>query len=167
MRLVMEHLYAMGHRSLAMIAGFSADNSDPRLPLFRSECERLGMRTARVITSDWRIDGGKTAMNELLAGPRDFSGVVAANDNMAVGALQACRERGVRVPEDLSLTGWDNVALSTVAYPPITTVHFPRHEAGIAAFELLVDLLEEGVPRSLELLPELIVRGSTGSGTGL
>ena len=80
---------------------------------------------------------------------------------MAVGAMREVRARGLRIPEDVSVTGFDNVTLSQYAVPPLTTVHIPREDIGRTIVECLT---HADVPRDHEFViePELIVRGSTG-----
>jgi DNA-binding LacI/PurR family transcriptional regulator len=163
MRLVLEHLRGLGHRSVALLHGPTEPGFDWRLRWYRTECRRLGLEGAgRVVEGDWRIEGGRRAMLAILDRWPELTAVVGGNDAMALGALQACRERGVRVPHELSLTGWDNQVLAQVAEPALTTVNFPRNEAGAASFRLLFDLVERGFHGSVIIPPELIVRQSTG-----
>jgi DNA-binding LacI/PurR family transcriptional regulator len=159
-RLAMDHLYSLGHRRFAMIRGA---REEFRSRAYRDHCATLAVAGAdRVAAGDWSLEGGYRAMLALLDGPRDFTAVVAANDLMALGALQACRERKVAIPEDLSLTGYDDITMAAVAWPPLTTVHFPRFDAGRIAVELVLQAIEGAEPRGEVLPPRLVVRGSTG-----
>jgi DNA-binding LacI/PurR family transcriptional regulator len=164
-RLAMDHLHALGHRHFAMIRG---GREEFRSRAYREHCEALGATGAeRVAAGDWSLEGGHSAMLALLDGGRAFTAVVAANDLMALGALQACRERSIRIPEELSLVGYDDITMATVAWPPLTTVHFPRFQAGRIAVALLLEAIAGQAPRGELLPPRLVVRGSTGPAAAL
>jgi len=162
-RMAMDHLYALGHRRFAMIRG---GREEFRSQSYRDHCATLGIQGAqRVVPGAWTLEGGYRAMLTLLEGGRDFTTVVAGNDLMALGALQACRERSIRIPEELSLVGYDDVAMASVAWPPLTTIHFPRLEAGKIAVDLLLEAIAGQPPRGVLLPPRLVVRGSTAPAT--
>jgi LacI family transcriptional regulator len=107
---------------------------------------------------------GYRAACELLDLPARPSALVAFNDKMAVGALQAAAERGLRVPEDLSIAGFDDIDVSRATRPALTTVRQPLGEMGRMAVTLLMRMLNEHELDALhvELATELVVRGSTG-----
>jgi DNA-binding LacI/PurR family transcriptional regulator len=109
------------------------------------------------------LDGGRLATRSLLASGETPSAIVCVNDIMAVGALRELRERGLRVPEDVSVTGFDNVKLSEFCYPALTTVHIPRERIGKLVCESLL-AKSDGNPSDHEMVidPEFVLRDSTG-----
>jgi LacI family transcriptional regulator len=115
------------------------------------------------IESDFEIEGGQRAAAELLDAASPPTAIFAFNDNLAVGAMQAARERGLRLPEDLSIVGFDDAGLAPFVTPPMTTVRQPLAEMGRIAVSLLSRLIERRTVEALrvELATQLIVRGST------
>lgn len=107
---------------------------------------------------------GHEAGLDILSGPDRPDGVVCANDELALGVLSAARALGVDVPNDVAVTGWDDIALSEHAHPPLTTVHQPSRELGARTARLLVDLMNGTTSneRSIELLTTPIYRRSCG-----
>jgi LacI family transcriptional regulator len=110
-------------------------------------------------------DNGHRAAAELLGLPDPPTALIGFNDKMAVGALRAAREHGLRVPEDLSIAGFDDIELSQATCPPLTTVRQPLAEMGRMAVTLLARLLDRHRLEALhiELATELVPRGSTGT----
>jgi DNA-binding LacI/PurR family transcriptional regulator len=108
------------------------------------------------------LEGGRRATRALLAAHPGLTAVVCVNDFMAAGALREIRERGLRVPQDISVTGFDNIRLAQFCYPALTSVHIPREQIG----QIICDALLAGdiAVREQERLidPELVVRESTG-----
>lgn len=166
-RSVSAHLVALGHRRIAVIGGPSdwlASRS--RLAGHTSALADAGVlpdpELLRSIepTADWGYD----AACELLDLPNRPTALVAFNDKAAVGALRAAYERGLRVPEDLSITGFDDIDLSRSTVPRLTTVRQPLEEMGRMAVSLLMRLLDRHTVDTLhvELATELVLRGSTG-----
>jgi DNA-binding LacI/PurR family transcriptional regulator len=110
------------------------------------------------------LNGGERAVYELLAEKANFSAIFACNDAMAIGAMRALRQRGYRIPEDVSVVGMDDVILASYVEPPLTTVAQPKQEAGEKAVEYLIQRMGKdysGGARHTLLDIELIVRGST------
>ncbi|MGW4894716.1 LacI family DNA-binding transcriptional regulator [Kitasatospora sp. NPDC004240] len=166
-RSVTAHLVALGHRRIGMIGG-PGDwlASRARTAGHASALAEVGLLPSPELyrsiepTSDW----GHSAAAELLDLPRRPTALVAFNDKTAVGALRAAYERGLRVPEDLSIAGFDDVYLSSSTVPMLTTVRQPLGELGRMAVSLLMRLMEGHAVETLhvELATELITRGSTG-----
>jgi DNA-binding LacI/PurR family transcriptional regulator len=165
-----EHLLDMGHRTVHHIAGPS-DWLDARWRVegWRAALEEAGAPVPSPEAGDWGARSGFAAMQRLLAAHPDLTAVFAANDHMALGALRALDEAGRRVPEDVSIVGFDDVPEAEFFRPPLTTVrqHFP--EAGRRAVRLLLDIirpeeaLDLGLDAEPDLVPtELVVRRSTG-----
>jgi len=163
-RLATEHLLALGHRQIAFIAGDpSHPDAQERLLGYRSALQAAGVRyrAALVRPGSFFEESGRVAVERLLASGEPFSAIFAANDQMAFGASLALFERGLRVPDDVSLVGFDDLAGAAHAIPPLTTVHHPGHEIGRLAAACLLELLGGGVPTARLPAPSLVVRGST------
>jgi LacI family transcriptional regulator len=110
--------------------------------------------------------GGQLAAREILAAPRHEApdAIVCANDQMAIGAIRERRAAGIRVPADISVTGFDDVYLGALLTPPLTTVHQPMRLLGERACAMLLErIAEPGLPRRVERLPtKLVIRESCG-----
>jgi DNA-binding LacI/PurR family transcriptional regulator len=157
-----EHLHALGHRSVIYLAGPDGYSNDVRQRGFRHACARLDISSAELGPFHARFSAGVRAADLVLA--TDATGVVAYNDEVAVGVLNRFADRGVRVPADRSVVGFDDTLLAGMVTPRLTTVRIPAAAAGAAAVGMLLDLIG-GRPvagRRLELAGELVVRSSTG-----
>ena len=163
----MRHLLELGHRRIAQITG-------PR-GWVATEDRRRGYRAALAaagilpdpaleVESDFEIGSGVKAAKALLDLADPPTAIFAFNDNLAIGVIQAARARGLRVPEDLSVVGFDDVEHATIVTPTLTTVRQPLAEMGRTAVSLLVRLLERQRFETLhvELGTRLVVRESTG-----
>lgn len=166
-RTLTQHLLSLGHRRIAAISGWSwMTASNDRLAGFHSALTAAGLRSSQdlIVEGDWNVEGGRAAMEKLLRLDPLPTAVFAFNDNMAVGALDAIGERGLRVPEDISVVGFDDTNVAAATRPKLTTVHQPLQEMGRIAVSLLYRTLE-GQPLDathVELSTRLIVRQSTG-----
>jgi LacI family transcriptional regulator len=165
-RLATEHLLELGHRRIALLAG-RADLQSAKL---REQGYREALAAAGVPFDDSLVcDGGydadisKLAAHGLLTGPRRPTAVFAANDVTAIATIEVALTLGLRVPEDLSVVGFDNIPESALCTPPLTTVNQPIRTMGEHAVEMLIRLIrEQPVERThLTLATELVVRGST------
>jgi LacI family transcriptional regulator len=115
------------------------------------------------VEADFQLDPGAVAAGSLLDLAEPPTAIFAFNDSIAIGAMHAARDRGVRVPEDLSIVGFDDTKLATVVAPRLTTVRQPLSEMGRTAVGLLLRLAEpRRGPVQIELPTPLVVRGSTG-----
>jgi LacI family transcriptional regulator len=113
-----------------------------------------------VIEGDFTRDGGYRAMSELLHATRALDAVFAVNDVMAVGAMAACRDHGLHLPDDLALAGFDDIATLRDVTPALTTVRLPLEAIGAAAVDLI--LTADGQPpRQKRIKGEVILRAST------
>jgi LacI family transcriptional regulator len=161
-----KHLLELGHRRIAAITG-------PR-GWVATEHRRRGYHAALAaagilpdpaleLDSDFEIGGGREQTRMLLSLPDPPTAIFAFNDNLAIGAIQAARGRGLRVPEDLSVVGFDDVEHATIVTPSLTTVRQPLAEMGRTAVSLLMRLLERQRFETLhvELGTRLVVREST------
>jgi LacI family transcriptional regulator len=161
-----EHLLGLGHHRIAAIAG-PGDYlcSRARIDGYRSAIERAGIAydSSMVRHGDFQHEGGFTCGGQLLDLAERPTAIFAGSDQQAFGVYEAARQRGLRVPQDLSVVGFDDLPVSRWVSPPLTTVRQPLAEMGRAAAQMLGDLIE-GLPlRStrVELSTELIVREST------
>ncbi len=163
------HLLELGHRTVHHLAG-PADWLDAqwRVEGWHNALVEAGAPVPLPQVGDWSAHSGFDAMRRLLAAEPAVTAVFAANDHMALGALRALDEAGRRVPQDVSIVGFDDVPEAEYFRPPLTTVrqHFP--EAGRRAVRLLLDIIrpdeasDAGPAAALDLVPtELIVRRST------
>jgi LacI family transcriptional regulator len=164
-RLATRHLLQSGHRAIGLLAGPETSHSG-RL---RSKGYRAALAEANLpYYPDWVrscipvVEGGYEAARDLLTTHPELTSLFCYNDLVAVGALQACAELGRRVPDDLAVVGHDDIPLSALVTPSLTTCRVPRYELGGQAVRLLLDQIEEGPePCDDTLLPvELIVRAS-------
>lgn len=164
-RMAAEHLAGLGHVSVAQLRGpLDVANFARRAVGFGESCHRLGLDEVVVEAIGMRpiYDEGRRLMEALLAqgAPRPTA-VFAHNDLMALGALAALNDAGLRVPEDVSLLGYNDLPMMDLVAPPLTTIRYPSREIGRAAGELVVEVLGGAEPADVCLYPALIVRAST------
>lgn len=173
-RSAVEHLLSLGHRRIGLVSGRIDEGLDVVTPSDRGEAYRQALRDHGLPTvpelehdGGFTLEGGYQAGLRLLAHPDPPTAVFCASDEMAIGLMRACRERGVRVPEDLSVVGVDDHEMSP--YLALTTVRQPVREQGQAAAAQILRLLEHrsdqggrAEPEHLVLPTELVVRGTTG-----
>lgn len=168
MRSAVEHLVQLGHRRIAYLGGPPASQvQQRRLKAFRATAEELGVRTWEG-SQEPTVEGGESGALALLATPDRgtlVTALITYNDLMASGALLAARAHGLRVPEQLSLVGHDDIPMAALLTPALTTVSQPMQELGSRAVAMLAAHLQSSVtasPTVLSLHPQLIVRASTG-----
>lgn len=158
------HLISLGHKRIAHIAG-PRDHFDAteRLAGYRRAHEEAGIEVAPelIVQGDFLESGGLLSMNRLLDSGHPFTAVFAANDQTAFGARVAMYRRGIRVPDDLSLVGVDDLPAAAYLTPPITTVRQPIYEMGLFAAHALLNMLGHRVPEIELPALELIVRETT------
>jgi len=163
-RLATEHLITLGHRRIACITG---DPQHPdaveRLRGYRAALEAAGIayQASLVVPGHFHEESGHQAMEGLLDSRQRFTAVFACNDQMAFGAALALHRRGLRVPDDVSLVGFDDLAGAIYAIPPLSTVHQPAYELGRAASQAMLQLLAGRKPTEVLPAPRLIARESS------
>ncbi len=140
------------------------DAQERRTAFAQTLAQYQGARLAGSSEGRFGAYSGRLAVREILAAPEVPDAIVCANDQMAIGAIQELRGAGIRVPADVSVTGFDDVYLGAMLTPPLTTVHQPMRLLGERACSLLLDRIgEPGRPRRIERLPtRLVVRESCG-----
>ena len=161
-RLIAEHLLSLGHRRLAIVAGSTALSTvADRLHGVQAALDAAGVRDVPVLEESFTRDGGRAAVRRVLEEHPRTTAVLALNDDMAIGCLSELRAAGVRVPEQVSVTGFDDVAVAGDLSPALTTVRLPMGEMGQRCLSLV--LKEPGLrPRRQTVPAELVVRDSTG-----
>jgi LacI family transcriptional regulator len=165
-RLALGHLYALGHRRIAHIAGATNTNAGAeRLDAFRREAERLALELPEeyVRRGDFSSASGYAEACALLALDEPPTAIVVASDLMALAALQAIRDFGLEPGRDVAVVGFDDLEAASLAHPPLTTIRQDRHELGMLAAERAIELIErpDAPPRSTVLPVELVVRASS------
>jgi LacI family transcriptional regulator len=162
-----EHLLDLGHRRIACLAGPADLNSSAqRIEGWRRALTNAGL-AAEVESLLWHSDfssqGGFNTMQTILASAQAPSAVFVCNDLMCMGALSAAHQAGVRVPQDLSLIGFDDIELAKFTSPALTTIAQPKHRIGVTAVDMVLERIQGGrvQARQVILQPELIVRNST------
>ena len=162
--LATQHLIECGHRRIAFIAGdpLHKDALD-REAGYRAALERAGIvfDPALVLMGDFTEAGGLMAVNRLLESGLAFSAIFAANDQTAIGAALGLYRRNVRVPDDVSLVGFDDLAPAKFSVPPLTTIRQSVYEIGSEAAGAMLAMLKGQAPVADLPLPELVAREST------
>ena len=166
MEKLVEYLHAMGHRKLGFI-GHHAILGPLHERLKAVSDIVAGYETGvevRASADADSLEGGRQAARTLLADGYKPTAIICVNDLMAVGALRELRQRGLRVPEDVSVTGFDNIKLSEFCSPALTTLHIPRDQIGHTVCECLIqrDNRPASIDREIVIDPELVLRESTG-----
>jgi len=165
-RLVVQHLLELGHRDIAIIEGPSTSpEASARLRSWRAELQRAGLPAERAYRGDWSSASGYAAGCRIVDDGVP-SAVFAANDQMALGLLRALYEAGVKVPEDVSVAGFDDVPDSAYFTPALTTVRQDFASIAAQCVEVLDRLLRGEPVSSVRIRPELIVRSSTAAPSG-
>lgn len=162
---VVDYLHSLGHRRLGFVGHHAMLGPiHERVKTVMDAVARIPSLEVRTAADADTLEGGRQATRGLLESGYSPTAIICVNDVMAVGALRELRERGIRVPQDMSVTGFDNVKLSEFCYPALTTVHIPRDRIGHIICDYLVPVLEKSAPNEGEVVidPEFMVRESTG-----
>lgn len=162
-----KHLVELGHQHIAMIKGPAASPlTRDRMLGFKDalQAANLSFNEELMFAGDFTLQSGYEAAECLLKQPHPVTAVVCENDEMALGAISRFKAAGLRIPEDISVSGFDNIAFSNYSDPPLTTIAQPAEEFGETAINLLIDVLKGKAKRAVKvILPyQLIIRESTG-----
>jgi DNA-binding LacI/PurR family transcriptional regulator len=164
-----QHLVALGHRNIAFISGpITLHSAQSRRAAFSASLEECDItpNPAWIIEGDHTMEGGIASMDRLLSAKKMPTAVMCSNDMTAIGVLHKLYRAGLRVPDDLSVIGFDDIHISEVTIPPLTTVQMSRFElarAAVTALRAQVEPSENAEPkREYNIQTELIVRESTG-----
>lgn len=166
-RLAVEHLVALGHRRIGFLEGASGiDCSCERLRGYREGLLNAGIAfdPGLVRAGEFRQPNGFHATSAMLEQAAPPTAIFAANDLSAFGAIEAIKEHDLRVPDDVSVIGFDDIPMASQIFPALTTVRQPLHQMGAAAVKLLAAMVAglNPVTQRVTLPTELIVRASTG-----
>ncbi|MBT9332750.1 LacI family DNA-binding transcriptional regulator [Paracidobacterium acidisoli] len=169
-----QHLAALGHRHLGFISGPLQQRScQLRKAAFLDCCAEIGLKPldAWLVEGDHTLEGGMRAMERLLAAKEHPTAVMCSNDMTAIGALRVLSHKGMNVPEDLSIIGFDDIHLAEFVHPPLTTVRMSRTDLARAAFEALRSHIEKpdqpALPSRYPVTTRLTVRQSTSYPPGV
>jgi DNA-binding LacI/PurR family transcriptional regulator len=168
-RQAMQHLFSFGHHRIAFISGpLTLSSAQTRAQAFTKALKHHGLvgEPHLMQESDHRVEGGHAAMLRILKSGKRPTAVLASNDLTAIGAMGAIHEAGLKIPEDISVIGFDNIELSAYTQPALTTLHVPRRELAATAFRSLFrdrDITATRTDQKTEhvIQPKLIVRKST------
>jgi len=151
------------HRQIAMIAGHSAQNdrSKNRIAgVTKTIDEHKKTRLLSVVETDYTLDAGGNAFESIMSRGNKPTAIICGNDVLAAGAIVRARKLGIAIPGEVSVTGFDDIALATVVSPALTTVRVPQLEMGRSAAKLMLELLSNNRPQSVELQTEIVYRES-------
>ncbi len=166
--LATEHLIELGHERIAFIGGdIEHPSINERLIGYKLALEKNGLQ----VNADLVVTGEKTTSKEngfnavcdLLERGVNFTAVFACNDAMAIGAMECLKKRGIRIPQQISVVGFDDIESDIFQEPPLTTIAVPKFDLGIEAMKLMRDLLDKNIRKNKKILVpvKLVVRQST------
>jgi len=162
--LILEHLFALGHRRIGFVSGNMAEiNAQDRFDTYRNELKARDIPFDRsvVYRGDWSIESGYDAFCALHRRKTDITAIFFSNDQMALGAIRAAYENNVLIPEDISISGYDDIKYASFAVPALTTVRQPLDGLAAATADLILGRLSGNQsPRKIVLKPELKIRSS-------
>src|SRR6267154_1321610 len=171
-KLALDHLTKLGHSRIAFIKGqdFSSD-TEVRWDAVLASAKKMGLEVNRSLTGQLEGESsspqlGYEVTRKILANGQTFTALFAFNDISAIGAIQALREAGRRVPEDVSVVGFDDIQSAAFQNPALTTVRQPLRDMGVLAAQTVLERINAPVkqpyPKEIIVEPDFVVRGSTG-----
>jgi LacI family transcriptional regulator len=165
---VTQHLLDLGHREFGVVATPTRDNlnAQRRLAGVLETLEARGIRLppVRIVERPFSYEKGGEGFKALMQGDPRPTAIVCLNDVLAIGAMAECRAMGLSIPEDVSITGCEDLEVARMAVPPLTTVRYPTREMGHYAGTFLLETLRGERPLRQRIFPtELVVRGSSGA----
>jgi DNA-binding LacI/PurR family transcriptional regulator len=168
----LKHLISLGHHNIGLILGKrQGRGKDSRLPLYVEVLTNAGVtpKDNLIATVPFNQNGAHAGMKTLLSSDRQPTAVFCENDILAIGAMQAIHSAGLRIPDDISITGMDNIFAASTTMPPLTTIAKPKYEIGSRAAKLVLERIEEqGLASSQKIIIScnLLIRGSTAQFAG-
>jgi LacI family repressor for deo operon, udp, cdd, tsx, nupC, and nupG len=163
-RLAVEHLIGLGHQQIACIPPASdIINGYWRATTWKNVLREHGLEPGPSYDGDYSMGSGYKAMHQIIASQKPFTALLVGTDYMAIGALRALREHGIRIPDDISVASFDNSEIASYTEPPLTTVNFKFDQQDELAVKYLLELINEPEMElhQLVLLSDLVVREST------
>jgi LacI family transcriptional regulator len=163
MEKLVSYLYSLGHRRIGFVGHHAmlGPISGPLNVVLDAVARYPDLQVETAADED-ALEGGRRAARALLTANPSLTAIACVNDLMAVGALRELRESGLRVPEDVSVTGFDNIKLAQFCHPALTSVHIPRDEIGQTICACLMKSDSPLLEREFVIDPELVMRDSTG-----
>lgn len=161
-----DHLHRLGHKDFAFISGFPTFSAAvSRRDAFIAAVSQRRLGAERIVDENQKVDGGIRGVQALLARHPLPTAILCVNDVTAIGALHALQHAGLRVPQDVSLVGYDDIGLAALAFPPLTTVSLSRQYLGQLAFQALQSIVKSKRKMGTEYVveTELVVRQSTSA----
>ncbi|MBZ4688664.1 MAG: hypothetical protein PWQ96_2096 [Clostridia bacterium] len=170
--LATEHLILSGHKKIAFIGGSEKFQvSEQRKKGYMRALKEHGIYfdEGLIFTGDFTMESGFKAMNLLLLNKKPFTACIAANDLMAIGAINCLNQHGIMVPEEISVIGFDDISLASAMTPKLTTVAYPIERISERSLELLMKQISDinSSPEIITLFPRLIIRESTTGSKGM
>lgn len=162
--IAVEHLIELGHRQIATIPPtLNHINGQWRYQTWRETLQKHNLEPGPMCEAPYTFHGGYEAMNQILANQQPFTAVLVGADTIALGAMRALQQHGLRIPDDISVVSFDNAELSNFTEPPLTTVNFDFNQQDTTAIRYLIEILNtpDMTPQQHILVPSLIVREST------
>ncbi len=159
-----KHLIDNGSKNVVFISGpASSCIVNDRIAGYKEELAKENITFEMVVGGDFSPLSGYNAMKEILLDGTNIDGIFAANDQMAIGAIKAIKENGLRIPEDIKIIGFDNTFVASIVEPSLTTINVPKYKMGSSAAELLIERIKGNNADTIviELPINLIIRQST------
>jgi len=162
-----DHLVGLGHRAIGIIAGTNTHTGLDFRDAFIARCKHLGLQAQDLPWADggreWSQEGGYEAAQQLFARHEGITAIMAGNDRLAIGAMSFVNKRGLRVPQDVSVMGVDDIPQASFTAPALTTIRHELYQMGEVACERMLALFRNEISSCHEVLPvKLVVRDSTG-----
>ena len=168
-RMAAEYLLGLGHRRLAHISGpLKLHLARERLAGFQSALSEHGLQATHLAEGSWSCASGQAGMQAILRAPHPPTAVFAANDRMAIGAIQIAQQLGLAVPGDLAVIGLDDIEVSEYLFPALTTIRQSFQEMAAQCVQLLIEMLKGSPPAHNKLIlePALVIRTTTAPPAG-
>lgn len=165
---IIEHLYKLGHRRIAHLSGLSYSyNSKIRMLAFKKALEKYGLPYLEdyMVHCKFSFTGGKEGFTKLTEGDMDFTAIVCSSDMIGVGAVGAAINKGIKVPEEMSICGYDGYPETECIVPALTSIDYPAYKIGVLAGEAIMNKLSNNANKEGEkiiLKAKLIKRDTTG-----
>jgi LacI family transcriptional regulator len=163
-RTAVEYLIQLGHRQIAAVPpSLDLINGQWRYTTWKETLQKYGLEPGPVCEAEYSFRSGYESMKQVIAANKPFTAALVGSDTMALGAMRALREHGLRIPEDVSIISFDNAELAAYTEPPLTTIDFDFSQQDTIAVKYLIEILNDPDMKLHQriLLPGLIVREST------